>query len=216
MRATRSSSLTEARTRADDLLQHDVADGVAAGVVDLLEAVEVAEQHRRLAARPTTVGADGVEALEDLVAVQQSGELVVPGPVAELLLGLDLGVDQAHRERRAVADAVGVDEGPGLELEPVHLPVGGRQVEAEGLVHHPGVHLEGPFELGADLGPHDVEDPQPDPLGRVPAEHAVEVRRGPHDHAVALEDHPVGDVVDQQAIAPFALTQLVEGLDLAE
>ena len=50
-----------------DLLQHDVADGVALGVVDHLEAVEVEEEH----GHPTAVGAHPVERLLDALPQQE-------------------------------------------------------------------------------------------------------------------------------------------------
>jgi hypothetical protein len=78
------------------LAQQGVADGVAEGVVDLLEPVEVQDQHRGGPAggHPRVGGAEG---LEDLPAVGQAGELVG----ARLVPAVGQGPDLAEGERGA-------------------------------------------------------------------------------------------------------------------
>ena len=71
-----------AADRADDL----VAGLVAAGVVDVLEAVEVEQEERALAAVAGGVGDELGQLLVEAAAVEQLGQRVVVGEVLELVL----------------------------------------------------------------------------------------------------------------------------------
>ncbi len=68
--------------RADDL----VAGLVAAGVVDVLEAVEVEQVERALAAVARGVGDELGQLLVEAAAVEEAGQRVVVGEVLELVL----------------------------------------------------------------------------------------------------------------------------------
>ena len=98
--------------RGDDA-QQLVADRVAEGVVDALEAVEVDEHRRRLGAAAAGVGEHLLGAVHDQRAVGQAGERVVQRLVAQLA-GLLLDHPQRagaaagqhlHEEEREQADA---------------------------------------------------------------------------------------------------------------
>ena len=74
----------QALGRLDEQL---VADLVAQAVVDDLEAVEVEEQHRAGQLAPFDAGQRPRQAIEEELAVGQSGHRVVGGLVGELQLG---------------------------------------------------------------------------------------------------------------------------------
>jgi hypothetical protein len=66
---------------------------MAQAVVDRLEAVDVDDHHRALAAVAAGEGDVGVQLGAETAAVEQAGQRVVIGDVAQLGLGL-LGLDQ--------------------------------------------------------------------------------------------------------------------------
>ena len=68
-------------------LEQAVAGGVAERVVDVLEAVEVEEQHRDARVLPARAHDRARQALRQQRAVGQAGEGVVVGEVAQFLLG---------------------------------------------------------------------------------------------------------------------------------
>ena len=80
-----------------ELLQQQVADVVAEGVVDLLEAVEVDEQQAGRAARRDV----GVEPAGERAAVRQAGELVGQRLAAGLAELADLAEGHRRAARRA-------------------------------------------------------------------------------------------------------------------
>ncbi len=84
-----------------DLADQVVAGLVAEPVVDLLEAVDVDDHHRALAAVAGGEGDVTVELGAEAAAVQQPGERVVVGEVAQLGLGL-LGLLERPLEDLAV------------------------------------------------------------------------------------------------------------------
>ena len=112
--------------------EHAIAGGVAARVVDLLEVVEVEEQHGERVAGPAGALQGEVQAVQEQGAVGQAGELVVqrlmgeprlaalaldgPDQRAPELHGLELGHDQAilgalpHRPQRQVLVVVGAEQ----------------------------------------------------------------------------------------------------------
>ena len=86
-----------------DRAQHRIAAGVAVGIVDALEVIEIHEDHRgRL-----RLGQNLLELLVEMAPVGQAGKLVVIGEVVGLSLGLrtllpgdDLAPQQQHRRHR--------------------------------------------------------------------------------------------------------------------
>ena len=88
----------EAAQPLGHVAQQRVALGVAEGVVDFLEAVQVQEQHcqqRALAAQAGGGLRDGAgQRVHELAAVGQAGQVIVRGLVAQLR---DLGVHVGHR-----------------------------------------------------------------------------------------------------------------------
>ena len=133
-RATRSPGRISSPSRRGDLDEQRVADAVPTGVVDHLEAVEVDEQDGE--ARPSH-DQGRVDALEELGAVGQAGERVVPGLVCEALfeqptvgdvLDLDdhLVVNSGDaRQLRAGDEAPPHAVGAGVEPHVQSMPVRG-------------------------------------------------------------------------------------------
>ena len=102
-RATVSSSRRDAVRRAETRSQQHVADRVSERVVDVLEAVEIEEQHRKLAAAPMRAGDRLSDAVGEQRAVRQSGQRVVVRHVDDPLVGetpfRDLGLEPGVRAR---------------------------------------------------------------------------------------------------------------------
>jgi hypothetical protein len=82
-RVARAGDQLEALRDLDEQL---VTGRVAERVVDGLEVVEVAEQHRQRTRVPTVQGQRVLEPLTEQRPVRQPGELVVEGPSAQVLL----------------------------------------------------------------------------------------------------------------------------------
>ena len=97
-RATMSVARTRSRRIVGDAADQVVAGLVAEPVVDLLEAVDVDDHHRALAAVAGGEGDVLVELGAEAAAVQQPGQRVVVGQVAQLGLGL-LGLLERSLER---------------------------------------------------------------------------------------------------------------------
>ena len=102
MRATVSTSRTQALSRAATCLQQQIARGMAEGVVDVLEAVEVEQQQGRHVAPAADAGDRLLEPLEQQDPVGQPGQGVVHGEILGPAPGLDLGGDVGRGA--AVAD----------------------------------------------------------------------------------------------------------------
>ena len=73
------------------LLQHEIAGGMAQGIVDVLEAVQVQEQQRRHVAPAADAGDRLIEPLEEQDTVGQPRQGVVHGEILGPAPGLDLG-----------------------------------------------------------------------------------------------------------------------------
>ena len=99
-----------------DLLQQGVAGGVAQGVVDVLETVQVHEQHGHLVAAALGHAQRLLQAVHQQQAVGQVGQVVVFGQVLHPCLGFfalaDIGKQRDIVGERAVAIAQGVDAEP--------------------------------------------------------------------------------------------------------
>ena len=137
-----------------DLAQERVADRVAEGVVDRLEAVEVEHQHRQRRARPGRLGQRRVEVVVQADAVAQSGERLLPGQGrAADMLGhvLEGEGEAAGRERRQR----GLDEALVAE----------REVQAEGAAGTHRLGEGGAFQLRAAAGRRQGRDREADQFG---------------------------------------------------
>ena len=112
-RAAVSSSRRQLREPLGDGGQQQVADRVAERVVDVLEAVEIEEQHGELAVPPMRAGDRLSDAIGEQRPVGQAGQRVVVSHVHDALvgetplgdLGLQSGVDAGELER-ALLDAL--------------------------------------------------------------------------------------------------------------
>ncbi len=101
-----------------DLGQHLVAARVTHRVVHELEAVDVDEQHGRVRLRAAAARERVLQAVDEHGAVAESGQLVVRGAVAQLLLGVDHVGDVGERGHRAGRRARRGGERPAAEREP--------------------------------------------------------------------------------------------------
>ena len=126
-----------------DLEQQRVPGGVARDVVDSLEAVQVAEQHRDLspvAGRPCECR---FESVDQQGPVGQPGEAVVQGSVGEAVLGLhhvaDVADDAEHLHDGTGRVAAERGDAP---AQPVPLPVGVLRAIAQ-LQHLPVLQVGG-------------------------------------------------------------------------
>ena len=88
--------LEQPRQAADDL----VADGVAVGVVDLLEMVDVHHHHRQEAALVRHAGQQHVQRVLAAGMVEQAGQAVVVHGAAQRPVALDLALDDRVEEHR--------------------------------------------------------------------------------------------------------------------
>ena len=171
--------------------QDRVAGRDAEPVIDLLEAVDVDDEHSRpdlllrLGDRD-----DRLKPVQEQLAVGQAGEIVVHGVVQQPLLGLLLLGDVDHRADAADDLAVRPDDRAGSQREPVVVPVGAAQAEAL-------------RDLAAAMFEHDVER-GPERVAVVGMQHrqpvaggsAEAVRRQPELQAdVGLGDHAVAQHV---------------------
>ena len=148
--------------RVGDDAQQLVADGVAEGVVDALEAVEVDEHRRDVGAAVVTgVQEHLLGAVHDQRAVREAGERVVQRLVAELA---GLLVDHLQRAGAAAGEHLHQDEREQAEREP----------DDE---HERGLHL-GIADAGG-LGAGDRHGPAAVGLDRDPLRHAVAARHRP-------------------------------------
>ncbi|MCW0447782.1 hypothetical protein NB706_000616 [Xanthomonas sacchari] len=109
-------------------LQQRVAGGVAEGIVDALEAVQVDEQHRQRGAALHRLVHRLLGLLAQQLPVRQAGQQVVVGQQLDALAGLAFAGDvaeQHHEARRQAVAFVQLDQ----HLHPDALP--GRAVEAQ-------------------------------------------------------------------------------------
>ena len=145
---------------AGDRHQQAVAHEVAEAVVDVLEAVEVQEQHREPQARfpPVREWASTLEAVQEEGAVREVGQGIVQGGVAELLFRLPALGDVERHSYRAAEHAAGFTQrlqvrlevpSPPLELELDRLPAQRAPVRVEDAVVARGAgEIFGEAELG--------------------------------------------------------------------
>ena len=99
--------------------EYAITDVVAQGVVDVLEPVEVEEQHGDGLAAELGVGEGGFEPFEEDLAVDEPGEWIVAGLVRELLHGSGVGDRDRREVRRQHGGAllVGRREPPSVGIE---------------------------------------------------------------------------------------------------
>ena len=168
------------------LLEQRVAGGVAAHVVDLLEAIEVEAQHRDLVAVAPRPRQRLLEAVAEQHAVGQAGQRVVVGHEPDLRLGrLALGDVADRRDARAPALVV---HGAGQHLD--------RDVAAVG-VQQPG--LVGALRAVPDPAPDLVAVLDGDEAQQILPDHLRQRLAGePGERVVAVEQTTVG--VDRDAL----------------
>ena len=130
-----------ARQRQQDRIPGREADRF----IDLLEAVDIDHEHGRA---DVVVGAgeteDRAEPVLEQLAIGQAGQVVVHGIVQHAFLGGTLVGDVGERADDADDLAIGADDRPGLDVEPVIGAIGGAQA-----------HIE--VELAAPLFEHRIE-----------------------------------------------------------
>ena len=136
-RATRSAGRVDALRRSADALEQDVAVVVAERVVDLLEAVEVHQQHADLAAAQLGGREGAAHALVQLRAVGQAGERVVVG-----LMGVDDRLPAAELNRRQRQP----------QQRDQSKVVGGQHQDDRHESHEDHRHRQLEAEVGADVG----------------------------------------------------------------
>jgi len=172
-----------------------VARLVAERVVDVLEAVEVAEQQRR--AGPADADAV-VEQLGELGPVGQAGELVVQGPqleplvlLAQPLLGLAAGGHVLEVQHDVADRAVGAPHDRRRDRDPQQSAVGpGHLLLGPDPAHRAGAHAGEPVGHGhGDGARQHLGEGAADEVGLgAPDELGGDVV-GPHDVAVGGEQH---------------------------
>ena len=137
MRATVSIGRSDGDQLLGDPPQHGVAGGVALGVVDLLEAVEVDEEDRRAAGRcASSVGQRLVDAVDEQGAVGQAGQRVVgrllgEGGLGVLQIGHALGLRLAEPGDLAVLGLLGAEVGEREAGELVAVDLEGRDADQD-------------------------------------------------------------------------------------
>ena len=206
-----ADGLLQARRRG---AQDAVAGGVAERVVDVLEAVQIEEQHRdtrAVAPRPY----DGArQPLRQQRAVRQAGERVVVGQVAQFLLGAFLiGDVRQHGDIMAalaacVLHAAGLQPAQQLGAVLALLPDLARP---HAVAIELGAHAE--VVLGVVLVAVEQAGGAADHLGVAVAGHAREGGVDRHEHEVAIEHHHrLGHAAQDFAGHPaFALGAAVGG-----
>ena len=203
-RVTRSDGVPEA---PGDLHAAAGPRSVAQGVVDVLEVVEVDQQHRGHGATPSAAGQRMADAVGEEGAVGETGQRVVERLVAELRL-----------EVAPLGDVVGVDDEPangGVIKEVVRGPVEGDPapvaMQEPGLAHDLPVRAlgDGREMAGEDVavvGVDAVGEPPADPILRPVAEQSLDGHALIQDTAVPVDhDEQVRRVLDQRAEACLAV-----------
>ena len=107
-----------------NLLQQQVAGTMAVAVIDLLEAVEVDEQHRQGMAGALRRGQRPGQAVMQHGPVRQAGQRVVVRQEADLLLGRQARADVAQRRHPGGAAGIGDRPGPHLHRQVGAIPGG--------------------------------------------------------------------------------------------
>ena len=129
-RASVSCGLSSRPSRRASVSRIEFADRDADRIVDLLEAVEIDHDHRRLDRRiGLGEGEHAFEPVDEQLAVGQAGQVVVHGVVQQPLLRvLEFG-DVGERADEPHHLAVRADHRPRLEREPQIMAVGRAQAE---------------------------------------------------------------------------------------
>ena len=81
-------------------------------VIDLLELVEVDEQHRKTIVLPGSIDQTGFQTLDEIAAIGQPGQRVVVGQIIQLALGLPALADLQPELPVGTAKLLG----PGINL----------------------------------------------------------------------------------------------------
>ena len=174
---------------------------MAEGVVDLLEVVEVDEEEGQRCASASRVGAvreEGVEHVEEVAAVAESGELVGLG-LAVTLLGEDAQVPRRERE----ADA---DDHERRRREPEGDPGHAVHVPITRIARPPTAATPGKQEAGGPLCAERIERP-----GLEPDRHRHEDdRRRPGDGVEVGPDARREDRRDEKRlnVSPMTLSAM--------
>ena len=103
--------------QAGDRCQDVVARAVAVGVVDVLEVIDVDDQHRGRHAVPVRVRRHPAELLDEATAVEEAGQGIVIGEVAELAL-VTLAVGDVLHLHHQLARPLGTAERGDADLHP--------------------------------------------------------------------------------------------------
>ena len=172
-----------AQPRADDL-QQLVAEGVAEGVVDDLEAVEIEEHHRHGMLGAAGVGERHRQPVAEQTPVRQSRQRIVVRLILDLFLGAFALADVA-RHRHDLDDVVrpGIDDRARRGLEPDARAVLAHGAIAEGERTGRRQRLRrGLHDFGVRVLDQ-IEHRMPDHLPRLIAEERLDRRRRVEQHA---------------------------------
>ena len=209
-RVARSRDAQDAR---GDLAKEAVAGLVAESVVDVLESVEVEEDHGRIGAGAGSATQRVLDPVPEQCPVRESGQRVVEGLVRQLVLGqLAVGdVVQVDDDASDVGLVEEVDR-PGRQPHVGAVGVGGARLARQG-------HARGEQRLVEQrAGPHVVGRQEVEravaagPLARI-AEQRGEVRCVVGDQPVGIEDeHGIRRVRGEGAVQPLARRQVLLGV----
>ena len=198
--------------RPRHVLQQLVADAVAQRVVDVLEAVEVDEQHADAPPRPARLRDRLRQSLVQQQAVRQAGQRVARRHVLQPFLGLDPRADVLH-EREDRHDAAGlVEQARVVPLAPDRLavdPVVAREAGCTGLLapDQLGQHRRGRLAVGL-VDQRVARQRHPEHLVGAPAEDVLGLRRPPDEPEIAIPlQHRQRRVVDVRGEHPVGAAQ---------
>ena len=202
-----------------DLLQHRVALGVAERVVDVLEVVEVEEDHRERRAAAPAARQRLLDAVAQQHAVREAGERVVAGlvqqPALERLAVADVAGVQDDALDRAVADEVRRQR---LDVDPAAARVADAVLDvARGALLEV---REEPLQAGLIIGVDELPPVHALGAGLVQADEPQRGGADVEDDPVGVDDaHDVGGVAHERAeprLEPVAEVGLGELLVLAD
>ena len=168
------------------LPQQLVANGMAAGIVDQLELVQVDEQQRMFAPVLLSIAQHPQQPVVELAAVDQAGQRVVRGAVGHLAAQAALLADIVEHQHHPQHPALRVADGRGRILDAVLAAVAGHQHRVVGQAHDLALGQAGGHRVGRRLAGVLVQDVEH--LGQW---QAMRLTGLPAGHALGHRVHPV-------------------------